>query len=120
MLVSCLYFRTHTNVGLQEEVHEERSDDYKVDTTSESHTLSPSLATSSTVSKMKKPDSPDLCVKLTKFIASRDKSYSENTTKKKQLTLSFEDIAQTMAKFPEVELDHVINHIVKTQQRKSN
>ena len=54
MLVSSLYFRTHTNVGLQEEVHEERNDDNddddddKVDTASESHTLSPSPYTSST------------------------------------------------------------------------
>jgi len=110
-LVSSLYFRTHTNVGLQEEVHEERNDDNdddddddKVDTASESHTPSSSLSTSSTVSKRKKSDSSDLCATLTKFIASRDKSDSENTTKKKQLTVFFEDIAQTMAKFPEVEL----------------
>ena len=68
------------------------------------HTLSPSLCTSSTVSKRKNSDSSDLCATLTKFTASCDKSDSENTTKKKQLTVFFEDIAQTMAKFREVEL----------------
>ena len=104
MLVSTLYFRTHINVGLQKEVHEERNDDNddgddtKVDTASESHTPFTSLSTSSTVSKRKKSYSSDLCATLTKFIASREKSDSENTTKKKQLTVFFEDIAQTMAK----------------------
>jgi hypothetical protein len=53
MLVSSLYFRTHTNVGLQEEVSEERNDDDDDDIASESHTPSPSLSTSSTVSKRK-------------------------------------------------------------------
>jgi hypothetical protein len=58
MLVSSLYFRTHTNVGLQEEVPEERNDDDGDDNdddyiASESHTPSPSLSTSSTVSKRK-------------------------------------------------------------------
>ena len=89
MLVSSLYFRTLTNVGLQEEVHEERSDDNdddKVDTASESHTVSPSLSTS-TVSKRKKSESSDLCATLTKLIASRDKLDSEHTTKKKLLTV---------------------------------
>ena len=88
MLVSSLYFRTHTNVGLQEEVHEQHNDDDDDDnddddTASESHTPSPSLSTSSTVSKRKKkPDTSDLCTTLTKFIASRDKSDSESSTKK--------------------------------------
>ena len=111
MLVSSLYFRTHTNVGLQEEVHEQHNDDDNDDDddddiASESHTPSPSLSTSSTVSKTKKkkPDTSDLCTTLTKFIASRDKSYSESSTKKKQLTVFFEDIAQTMATSPEVDL----------------
>ena len=45
--------------------------------------------TSSTVSKMKKSDSSDLCATLTKFIASRDKSDSENTTKKKAIDSIF-------------------------------
>jgi hypothetical protein len=40
---------------------------------------------------------------LRKFIASRDKSDSESTTKKKQLTI-FLKTAQTMIKFPEVDL----------------
>ena len=103
MLVSSLYFRTHTNVGLQEEVPEERDDDD--DIASESHTPSPLQSTSSTVSKRKKKsDTSDLCATLRKFIASRDKSDSESTTKKKQLTIIFEDIAQTMVKFPEVDL----------------
>jgi hypothetical protein len=92
MLVSSLYFRTHTNVGLQEEVHEQQNDDDD-DIASESHTPSPSLSTSSTVSKRKKPDTSDLCTKLTKFIASRDKSDTESSTKKNQLTVFFEDIA---------------------------
>jgi len=110
MLVSSLYFRTHTNVGLQEEVHEQHNDDDNDDDdddiASESHTPSPSLSTSSTVSKTKKkkPDTSDLCTTLTKFIASRDKSDSESSTKKKQLTAFFEDIAQTMATSPEVDL----------------
>ena len=90
MLVSSLYFRTHTNVGLQEEVHEQHDDydddddDDDDDTVLESHTPSPSLSTSWTVSKMKKkkPDTSDLCTTLTKFIASRDKSDSEGSTKK--------------------------------------
>jgi len=103
MLVSSLYFRTHTNVGLQEEVHEQHNDDDN-DIASESHTPSPSLSTSSTVSKRKKPDTSDLCTTLTKFIASRDKSDSVSSTKKKQLTVFFEDIAQTMVTFPEVDL----------------
>ena len=52
MLVSSLYFRTHTNVGLQEEVHEQHDDydddddDDDDDTVLESHTPSPSLSTS--------------------------------------------------------------------------
>jgi hypothetical protein len=41
---------------------------------------------------------------LTKFIASCDISDSESSTKKKQLTVFFEDIAQTMATFSEVDL----------------
>jgi len=51
MLVSSLYFRTHMNVGLQEEVHEQHNDDDDDDDdiASESHTPSPSLSTSSTV-----------------------------------------------------------------------
>ena len=81
------------------------NDDDDDDTASESHTPSPSLSTSSTVSKRKKkPDTSDLCTTLTKFIASRDKSDSESSTKKKQLTVFFEDIAQTMATSPEVDL----------------
>ena len=94
-MVSSLYFRTHTNVGLHEEVHEERNDgnyddDYdNVDTASESHTPSQSLSTSSTGSKRKKSDSSYLCATLTKFIASRGKSDNENTTKKKQLAVFF-------------------------------
>ena len=104
MLVSSLYFRTHTNVGLQEGVPEERNDDDD-DDDSESHTPSPSQSTSSTVSKRKKKyNTSDLCATLRKFIASRDKSDSESTTKKKQLTIIFEDIAQTMVKFPEADL----------------
>ena len=91
MLVSSLSFRTHTNVGLQEGVPEERDDDDDDDDiTSESHTLSPLQSTSSTVSKRKKKsDTSDLCATLRKFIASRDKSVSESTTKKKQLTIIF-------------------------------
>jgi len=53
-MVSSLYFRTHTNIGLEEEVPEERiddKDDDDDDIASESHTPSPSLSTSSTVSK---------------------------------------------------------------------
>jgi hypothetical protein len=104
MLVSSLYFGTPTNVGLEEEVHEQHDDDDD-DIASESHTPSPSLSTSSTVSnRKKKSDTSDLCTTLTKFIASRDKSESESSTKKKQLTVFIEDIAQTMATFPEVDL----------------
>jgi hypothetical protein len=109
--ISSLYFRTHMNLALQDEVPEQRNDDDDhdnddddVDTTSASHTPSPSLSTSSTVLKKKKHDTSDLCATLTKFIASRDKSDCESMTKKKQLTIFFEDIAQTMVKFPEVEL----------------
>ena len=93
MLVSSLYFRTHTNDGLQEAVHEQHNDDDDNDDdddddddddiASESHTSSPSLSISSTVSKRKKkPGTSDLCTTLTKFIASRDKSDSEGSTKK--------------------------------------
>ena len=69
------------NVGLQEEVHEQHNDDDDDDDdnnnddddddiASELHTPSPSLSTSSTVSKRKKkPDTSDLCITLTKFIA---------------------------------------------------
>jgi hypothetical protein len=116
--ISSLYFRTHTNLALQDEVPEERDDDDDdddddgddndvddVDTVSASHTPSPSLSTSSNVSKKKKKhDISNLCATLTKFIASRDKSECESMTKKKQLTVFFEDIAQAMVKFPEVEL----------------
>jgi hypothetical protein len=85
-------------------VPEERNDDDD-DIASESHTPSHSLSTSSTVSgRKKKSDTSDLCATLRKFIASRDKSDSESTTKKKQLTVFFEDIAQTVVKLPEVEL----------------
>jgi hypothetical protein len=123
MLVSSLYFRTHTNVGLQEEVPEERSgggddDDDNVDTASESHTPSPSLSTSSTVSKRKKSDTSDLCATLKKFIASHDKSDIESTTKKKQLTVFFEDIAQTMATFPEVVLAETKREIFNLVNKK--
>jgi hypothetical protein len=38
------------------------------------------------------------------YYASRDKSDSESSTKKKQLTVFIEDIAQTMATFHEVDL----------------
>jgi hypothetical protein len=114
--VSSVYFRTHTNLALQDEVPEERNDDDDnddnddnddddVDTASASHTPSPSLSTSSTVStRKKKHDTSDLCATLKKFIASRDKSDCEIMTEKKQLTVFFEDIAQTMVKFPEAEL----------------
>jgi len=55
-MVSSLYFRTHTNIGLEEEVPEECTDDKDDDDddddiASESHTLSPSLSASSTVLK---------------------------------------------------------------------
>jgi len=119
MLVSSLYFRTHTNVGLQEEVPEERSDDDDDNNISlESHTPSPSLSTSSTVSKRKKSDTSDLCATLRKFIASSDKSDSEITTKKKQLTAFFEDIAQTMVKFPEVDLAETKREIFNLVNKK--
>jgi hypothetical protein len=91
MLVSSLYFRTHTNVDFHEKVHEQHNDDYNDDDddiASESHTPSPSLSTSSTFSKRKKkPDTSDVCTTLVKFIASRDKSDSESSTKKKQFTV---------------------------------
>ena len=38
------------------------------------------------------------------YIVSCDKLDNEDMTKKKQLTVFFEDIAQTMVKFPDVEL----------------
>ena len=57
-MVSSLYFRTHTNIGLEEEVPEECTDDKDDDDddddddiASESHTPSPSLSASSTVLK---------------------------------------------------------------------
>jgi hypothetical protein len=95
--ISSLYFGTHTSLALQEEVPEGRNDDDDddnddddADTTSASHAPSPSPSTSSTVSKKKKKhDTSDLCAKLTKFIASRDKSDCESMTKKKQLTVFF-------------------------------
>jgi hypothetical protein len=94
--VSSLYFRTHANLALQDEVPEEHdddddddSDDDDVDTALASHTLSPSLSTSSNISKENKHDTSDLCATLTKFIASRDKSNCESMTKKKQLTVFF-------------------------------
>jgi hypothetical protein len=58
-MISSLYFRTHTNVGLEGEVLEEPNDDDDDDDGSsddddnnvatESHTLSPSLCASSAV-----------------------------------------------------------------------
>jgi hypothetical protein len=109
-------------VELQEEVLEERNDDDdddNVDTASESHTPSPSLSASSTVSKRKKKsDTSEFCATLTKFIASRDKSDSESTTKKKQLTVFFEDIAQTMATFPEVDLAETKREIFNLVSKK--
>jgi len=42
-----------------------------------------------------------LCDTLTRLVVSRDKSDSEGTTQKK-VALYFEDIAETMIKFPEV------------------
>jgi hypothetical protein len=100
MLVSSLYFRTHTNVGLQEEVHEQHNDDDD-DIASESYTPSPSLSTSSTVSKRKKkPDTSDLCTTLTKYIASRDKSDTESSTKKKQLTVFLKTLPRPWLRSP--------------------
>jgi hypothetical protein len=96
--ISSLYFRTHANLLIQDEVPEERNDDdddnddddVAVDTASASHTPSPSLSTSSNISKRKKKhDTSDLCATLTKFIASRDKLDSECVKKKKQLTVFF-------------------------------
>jgi hypothetical protein len=122
MSVSSLYFRTYWNVGLQEEVHEQHNDDDDVDDDDvialESHTPSPPLSTSSTVSKRKKPDTSDLCTTLTKFIASRYKSDSKSSTKKKQLTVFFEDIAQTMATFPEVDLAETKREIFNLVNKK--
>jgi hypothetical protein len=112
MLVSSPYFRTHKNVGLQVEVPEKRNGD-DVDTASESHTLSSSQSTSSTVSKRKKSDTSDLCATLTKFTASR-----ESTTKQKQLTVFLEDIAQTMATFPEVDLAETKREIFNLVNKK--
>jgi hypothetical protein len=116
MLVSSLYFRTHTNVSLQEEVHEQHNDD---DIALESHTPSPSLSTSSTVlRRRKKPDTSDLCTTLTKFIASRNKSDRESSTTKKQLTVYFEDIAKTMASFPEADLAETKREIFNLVNKK--
>jgi hypothetical protein len=108
--ISFLCFRTHTNLAIQDEVPVERNDgddnddddddDDDDDTASASHTPSPSLSAASNAPKKKRYDTSDLCATLTKFIASRDKPDSESMTKKKQLTICFEDIAQTMVKFP--------------------
>jgi len=46
----------------------------------------------------------DLYATLMWYIVSCDKLDNEDMTKKKQLTVFFEDIAQTMVKFPDVEL----------------
>ena len=51
-MISFLYFRTRTSIGLEEEVPEKCSDDD--DIASESHTPSPSLSASSTILKLKK------------------------------------------------------------------
>jgi hypothetical protein len=50
-MISSLYFRTNTNVGLEEEVPEKCDDDDDNDIALESHTPSPSLSASSTVPK---------------------------------------------------------------------
>jgi len=55
---------------------------------------------------------------LTKFIASRDKSDSESSTKKKQLIVFFEDIVQTMATFPEVDLAETKREIFNLVNKK--
>jgi hypothetical protein len=121
-----LFFRTHTNAELEEGVLEERNDNDDDDdddddddyNASETHTPSPSLSTSSTVSKRKKSNTSDLCETLTRFIASRDKSDSEGMTKKKQLAVFFEDIAETMVKFPEVELAETKREIFNLVNKK--
>jgi hypothetical protein len=112
--VSSLYFRTHTNLGLQGEV----PDDDDNNTVSASHTPSPSLSTSSTVLKRKKHDTSDLCATLKKFIVSHDKSDCENMTQKKQLIVFFEDIAQIMVKFPKVDLTETKREIFNLVNKK--
>jgi hypothetical protein len=89
MLVSSLYFRAHTNVGLKEEIPEECNDyddnDVMMMMMLRHHIPRlPSPFASSTVSKRTKPDTSDLCATLTKFIASRDthKSDCESMTRK--------------------------------------
>jgi hypothetical protein len=54
---------------------------------------------------------------LTRCIAVHDKSDSEDMTKKKQLTLFFEDIAQTMVKFPDGDLGETKREIFKLVNR---
>jgi hypothetical protein len=127
--ISSLYFRTHTNLPLQDEVREVRNDDdddddnddddVAVETASASHTPSPSLSTSSNISKRKKKhDTSDLCATLTKFIASREKPESECMKNKSQLTAFFEDIAETIIKFPEVQLAETKREIFNLVSKK--
>jgi hypothetical protein len=72
----------------------------------ETATLSPSLSTSTTRPKRKiKSDRPttDLCTTLTEFIVSRGKADNAVPSNKKKLTVFFDDIAETMSKFLDVD-----------------
>jgi hypothetical protein len=120
IIVSSFFFRTYTNIENEEEATEDHNDDDDEDNsnTREKHTPSPSVSASSTDSKRKRSNTSDLCETLTRFIASRDKSYREGTTKKKQLAVFFEDIAETMIKFPEVDQAEIKREIFNLVNKK--
>ena len=82
LCISFLFFyRTYTNIENEKEATEDHDVDDHSSNTREKHTPSPSVS-ASTDSKRKRSDTSDLCETLTRFIASRDKSYREGTTKK--------------------------------------
>ena len=118
LCISFLFFyRTYTNIENEKEATEDHDVDDHSSNTREKHTPSPSVS-ASTDSKRKRSDTSDLCETLTRFIASRDKSYREGTTKKKQLAIFFEDIAETMIKFPEVDQAEIKSEIFNLVNKK--
>jgi hypothetical protein len=64
-------------------------------------------------------DSSDFCDTLTRFVASHDKSDSECTTKKEAMSIYFEDIAEKMIKFPEVDQEEAKREIFNLVNKKN-
>jgi hypothetical protein len=59
-----------------------------------------------------------LCKTLTEFIASRGKADNAVPSNKKKLTVFFDDIAETMCKFPEVDQAEIKREIFNLVNKK--